>query len=108
MSFELILKNIQKHISLNDSEKSYFTSQLREKYISKKELLLEQGSPCRNIYFINSGSLRAFHLTKDGKESTIMFGIVDWWITDMFCFVNQRPALLSIEALENSNVWKTQ
>jgi CRP-like cAMP-binding protein len=33
-----------------------------------------------------------------------MFAIQDWWITDMNCFVNQKPALLSIEALEESKI----
>ncbi len=105
MKFELILKNIQKHISLSEQEQIHFTSQLREVSIAKKELLLEQGNGCRNIYFIRSGTLRAFYRTKEGKESTVMFGIADWWITDMYCFVNQRPALLNIEALEDSTVW---
>ncbi|NAS11140.1 Crp/Fnr family transcriptional regulator [Poritiphilus flavus] len=105
MDFELILKNIKKHIALNEAEKRYFTSQLRERSIAKKEMLLEQGNSCRNIYFIRSGSLRAFYPTQEGKESTIMFGIADWWITDMYCFINQKPALLNIEALEDSRLW---
>ncbi len=33
-----------------------------------------------------------------------MFAIADWWITDMYSFVNQVPALLSIEALEESEI----
>jgi CRP-like cAMP-binding protein len=33
-----------------------------------------------------------------------MFAIKDWWITDMYCFLNQKPALLNIEALEESRV----
>jgi CRP-like cAMP-binding protein len=35
-----------------------------------------------------------------------MFAIKDWWITDMFCFVNQQPAMLYIEAIENSCILK--
>ncbi len=33
-----------------------------------------------------------------------MFAVQDWWITDMNCFVNQKPAMLFIEALEDSKV----
>jgi hypothetical protein len=33
-----------------------------------------------------------------------MFALSDWWITDMFCFVNQQPAMLFIEAVENSAI----
>ena len=31
-----------------------------------------------------------------------MFAVADWWITDMFCFINQQPAMLNVEAVENS------
>jgi CRP-like cAMP-binding protein len=41
---------------------------------------------------------------KNGKESTIMFAIADWWITDMYCFLNRQPAMLNIEALESSQL----
>ncbi len=33
-----------------------------------------------------------------------MFGVGDWWITDMYSFLNQQPALMNLEALENSEV----
>lgn len=99
-----IFKNIEKHISLTDAEKDYFFSLLVMKEVSKKEIVLWQDQTCRNIYFVESGCLRAFHVNDDGKESTIMFAIKDWWITDMNCFINHKPALLSIEALEDSQL----
>lgn len=99
-----ILKNIHKHITLSDSEIDHLKSLLVVKDIRKKAFILQQGQICKKIYFVESGSLRAFNINKDGKESTIMFAIKDWWITDMFCFVNQKPALLFIEALEDSTV----
>jgi len=34
-----------------------------------------------------------------------MFGIEDWWITDMYCFANQKPAMLSLETLEETSVF---
>ena len=33
-----------------------------------------------------------------------MFAIADWWITDMYCFLNNLPAMLNIETLEESEV----
>lgn len=94
-----ILKNIEKHIVLSDPEKELILSSARKKNTGKKELLLRQGSKCRKIYFVEEGSLRAFNINEDGKDSTIMFAVQDWWVTDMNAFVNQKPALLSIETL---------
>ena len=99
-----IFKNIQKHIALSDSEKEEFISLFIEKDIAKKEIVLEQGSVSRKLYFVEFGSLRAFNLNEEGRESTIMFAVKDWWITDMNSFINQKPALLSIETLEDSRL----
>lgn len=104
MNTSHIFTNIQKHISLSDLEKSYFSSFIESNEISKKELILKQGQTCKKIYFVASGSLRAFNINSQGKDSTVMFAVQDWWITDMYCFTNQKPALLSIEALEDSKL----
>ena len=108
MSHDLILSNIAKHISLDDDEISWFISIIRQQQVSKKELILREGQICKNISFVHSGILRAYHLDKEGKEATIMFALKDWWITDMFCFINQQPAMLNIEAVENSCIFQLQ
>jgi hypothetical protein len=41
--FELIQKNIAKHISLTEEEFTYFTSLLQLKRLRKKQFLLEEG-----------------------------------------------------------------
>ena len=99
-----IFKNIQKHISLTESEKEYLINSWDIKEVGKKDLLLRQGHACRKLCFVESGSLRTFNLNEDGKESTIMFAIQDWWVTDMNGFANQKPAVVSIEALEKSTI----
>jgi len=100
----LILKNIEKHISLSNAEKERFISALHLKNIEKKNLLLRQGQLCKSLYFVESGSLRAFNINEDGKESTIMFAVTDWWVTDMYAFAKQKPALVSIEAIHDSRL----
>ncbi|ULT25234.1 Crp/Fnr family transcriptional regulator [Sphingobacterium sp. E70] len=50
--------------------------------------------------------MRAFYLDVSGRESTIMFAVKDWWVTDMYCFVNILPAMLTIEAIEESTVYQ--
>ncbi|MCE4066160.1 Crp/Fnr family transcriptional regulator [Chryseobacterium gleum] len=104
----LIIKNISRHISLTHYEKSYFLSLLKERKLAKKELILEHQQVCKEINFVQSGILRAFHMDASGKESTIMFAVADWWITDMYCFINQKPAMLNIEALEESSILQLQ
>jgi len=102
--FDPVLANVAKHIALTEAEIKRFTGVLRKIAVSKKQVLLQQGEVCRNIYFVNSGIVRAYYSDKQDKETTIMFGSTDWWITDMFSFLNQQPALMYLEALEVSEV----
>ena len=97
-----ILKNIAKHISLSREEANYFTSLLVYKEVPKKTRLLTEGHVCNQLSYIHSGALRSYCLDKEGKESTIMFAVADWWLTDMYCFLNEKPAMMYIESIEDS------
>jgi CRP/FNR family transcriptional regulator, anaerobic regulatory protein len=108
MTHDLILQNISKHISLNKEETDYFVSMLRFKTPGKKEIILKEGQLCKDISFVQSGTLRAYYTDKTGKESTIMFAVSDWWVTDMYCFINQLPAMLYIEALQDSCIFQLE
>jgi CRP-like cAMP-binding protein len=99
-----VLRNVEKHISLNEAEQAFFLSQLTSKDLLKKEFLLKEGELCTTINYVKQGVLRAFYKDKDEKESTIMFAMDDWWITDMSCFVNQSATSIFIQAVENSSV----
>lgn len=106
MEYKLILQNISKHIDLTKDEIAFFISLLQEQQVTKKDFILKEGQLCKSISYVHSGTLRAYYSDKEGKESTIMFAIADWWITDMFCFINQQPAMLHIEALEQSTIYQ--
>jgi len=106
MLHELILKNVAKHISLNEQETAFFLSLLQQQEVAKKEFILKEGQVCKNISYVHSGTVRAYYVDAAGKESTIMFAIADWWITDMYCFINQLPAMLHIEAIEPSTIFQ--
>ena len=99
-----ILLNIAKHIKLTDEETLLFSSLLTSKTLRKKTVVLQADQECRYLYYVHSGALRSFYVDKEGKESTIMFGIADWWITDMYCYLNQKPAMMHIETIEESHI----
>jgi len=99
-----VLLNVAKHITLDKAEAAYFTSILKVKDLKKKDFLLKEGEPCLTFNYVNSGALRGFYRDSYDKESTIMFAVADWWITDMPCFVNQSPAMIYIEAIADSQI----
>ncbi|OMP76751.1 Crp/Fnr family transcriptional regulator [[Flexibacter] sp. ATCC 35208] len=102
---DAILKSIAKHIVLTKEEQDYFISLLVYKEIPKKTTVLAEGQSCNQLSYIHSGALRSYCLDEKGKESTIMFAMTDWWLTDMYCFLNEKPAITFIETIEESSVF---
>lgn len=108
MDYINILQNVGKHIELDETEVSYFTSLLKKKDLRKKESLLKQGQACSVINYVHEGALRAYYRDRDNNESIIMFAINDWWVTDMYSFATESPAMLDIEALQESTIFQLQ
>jgi len=101
---ELILSNISNHLVLTIEQEQYFLNLLNQKRVKKNEFILRQDQPCSHISFVNEGILRAYFLGANGKETTVMFAKQDWWITDMHCFLSEKPAMVSIQAIEEATV----
>jgi CRP-like cAMP-binding protein len=99
-----IISNISRHVELTADEVSYFLESLKPVELKRKDFLMKAGESCREINYVNTGALRAFYQDTDAKESTIMFAVADWWITDMPCFVSHAPAMISIEAVTDTTV----
>lgn len=102
--YSILIQNVSRHIKPDDDEIRLLVSKLKFKSLKKRQTIQLAGEPCRLFSFVNSGILRAYFTGSDGKEHTIMFATKDWWITDMHCFVNGLPAMVSIEALDESEV----
>ena len=102
MDFTLILKNISKHIQFEKEEADYFVSLLSRREVKRKESILKDGDKCTVINYVQEGTLRAYYQDKEGNENIIMFALNDWWVTDMYSFISEQPAMLNIDALEES------
>src|SRR5260221_11497646 len=97
--YRLILQNIAKHVQLTEEERAFFISLLHVKKLRKKQFLIAAGDDCRYEYFVNTGCLKQYYLDDKGQEYILMFAPEDWWVGDMYSFVNKRPALTTVEAI---------
>lgn len=102
---DTILKSIAKHIVLTKAEQDHFISLLVYKEIPKKTTILAEGQLCNQLSYIQTGALRSYCVDEKGRESTIMFAMKDWWLTDMYCFLNEQPAMTFIETIEDSSMF---
>ena len=101
---DLILKNIHKHISLDDHEQDTFIAMLEHQSVKKRAVLLKSGEICRHSIFVAEGALKSFSRDKSKNEHVINFAVSDWWIADMYSLISQKPSVLTIEALADSEL----
>ena len=104
MAPDLILKNVEKHISLDQREKDFFLSVLEPKSLKRKTLYLKAGMVCKHVAFVLDGAVKSFTVDQEGKEHILSFAIRDWWISDLYSLITQKPAILNIEAIADSEV----
>jgi len=104
MTSNLIIDSISKHIQLIDEEKAHFISLLQPKTYKRKQFLLQDGDVCKYSIFVIKGCLRGFTIDQNGFEHVLNFAPVGWWIADMYSLLTQKPGILNIESLEETEV----
>lgn len=104
MNTDLILKNVGKHIQLNERETNFFLSVLRPATLKKKDVFLKEGIVCKDSAFVIDGAMKSFTVDREGKEHILNFATPGWWISDLYSLISQRPGILNIEAIADSDV----
>lgn len=95
---------ILSYIELSDEEWEHCSTMFKVEYIHKKDILLDQGSVCKNIYFILDGLLRIYFVDQNGVEKTFHFSTEKTFATDYESFLKSIPSNFSIQALEDTTV----
>lgn len=98
-----LAKNIQRYCTLTDSEVMGFIDTFEENRVKKRQFIVQPNFTAHHRYFIVKGAFRAYIIDEGGDKNTIDFAVEDGWITDCTSYINQRPATLFVEALEDSN-----
>jgi CRP-like cAMP-binding protein len=104
MNTDLILKNVGKHIQLNDRETNFFLSILHPATLKKKDVFLKEGTVCKDSAFVIDGAMKSFTVDREGKEHILNFATPGWWISDLYSLISQKPGILNIEAIADSEV----
>ncbi|MBE9463707.1 Crp/Fnr family transcriptional regulator [Dyadobacter subterraneus] len=101
----LILSNFAMHIALSSGEQQKVLALLQQKMVDKRTFLVQAGKVDRYIYFVNRGCLRMYNTDKEGMEHNICFYPENWWACDIVSFFKEKPAVNTIQALEDSEVY---
>jgi CRP-like cAMP-binding protein len=71
----------------------------------KNYILLKQERTCKHLWFLVQGAVRFFNTNEEGKESNVWFSIDTDIVGDATSFVNQTPSHVSIQLLEDSELY---
>lgn len=104
MSFDLLISNISRHISLTQGEVEFFTSLLQTKFLKVGDFLLREGDVCRYESFVTKGCLKTYCQDDNGFEHILDFSIEEWWADDLYSLLTQTACKSNIEAIEDTDI----
>ncbi|MCI4651512.1 Crp/Fnr family transcriptional regulator [Phaeodactylibacter sp.] len=99
-----ILNNIKRYVPLNEADERQCTAIVRTVKVKKRQFIVQPGFVCSHQTYVKAGAFRSYFLNDDGVDHTIQFAIEDWFISDFNSYINQVPASLFVEALEDSTI----
>lgn len=91
-------------VDFDDAALSTVTMHFEKLVVPRGAQLLREGQICRRFYFVRSGCLRTYFLTKNGQEKTRLILPPSSIGTALSSFISQAPSIESIDALEDSEL----
>lgn len=98
------IKDDLHNLGIPDFEEEKFKSKLTLLKLYKNEYLEREGEDPDKIGFIITGLFRAFYLTSNGDEKTIVFREQGDIVSAYSSYINNEACKFSIQALENSTL----
>lgn len=102
--YENILNNIKRYVPLDQDDEQQFISIVRTTKIRRRQFIVQPNFVCSHQTYVLKGAFRSYFVNNEGLDHTIQFAIEDWFISDFNSYLNQNPASLFVEALEDSIV----
>jgi len=113
-NFEHYKKFIYEYVPFSATEWEFLKSLSKVEYFKKGEIIHHSGSIFENIYFINSGLIRAYVIDAEGKDYTwnLFFNdqnseMTNVYVVDYESFVNKSKSKITFEVLEDCEIIST-
>ncbi|WP_298511259.1 Crp/Fnr family transcriptional regulator [uncultured Kordia sp.] len=93
-------------LSYTKEEIRFIESKYEKVTFCKGDIVLHANEKVDHQYFVSTGCLRTYLISKSGKEHTVQFAIKGWWISDYIGFFSETNATLFIECIEDATLYK--
>lgn len=102
---EVIIKKLFKTLVFTPEEIKLIKSLFIKVSVSKGDILMSPGDRVESMFYIIKGCLRTYHIDSNGKEYTVQFGTADWWMSDFTAYFRGGTAIMTVEALKDSDLY---
>jgi len=99
-----LLDYFDRLIPLSATEQQLITAKFHSHLFLKKQFALQHGEICEYFYFVVRGCLRLYKVDNEGVYHIMQFATENYWILDLTSFHKKQPALMNIDALEDTVV----
>lgn len=105
MIFQGLINHIEKYNVISEHEKNAIIHAFTLRKVRKKEILIEGGSSCDKLFFVNKGLLRTYYFDKNLNEFTRRIAWEGGFLTNMDSFRKQgKENLETIECIEDAEI----
>lgn len=73
--------------------------------LKRNTILLSEGETCHEFFFVDSGCVRTFYITKQGHEKTRYVAFDNSFITSISSFISQQPSFEYVDTLDDSELY---
>lgn len=85
-----------------EQELDRISSYFKPRSVKKNVILLQEGSVCKEFYFVCTGGVRTFFNDKNGREMTRYVMLDNRIGTALTSFIVQKPSVEILEVIEDS------
>jgi CRP-like cAMP-binding protein len=101
---EKFKKFISELVEIKEQDMNKIMSCISVHNVKRNTIILSQGEVCSKIYFLATGCLRTYYITKEGQEKTRLVSFDNTIVTALTSFTTQNPSVEHIDALEDSEL----
>lgn len=100
-----IRQHIEQIVTLTDSEFESIRQYYSPRRLRRRQFLVQEQQPVDDMYLVEKGLLKTSKVDNEGKEHIVQFASEHWWVSDFAAFYKREPATLSIDCLEDTELW---
>ena len=101
---EIFFNTIDESSNLSELVRKDILKFLKFMPVKKGKIILMEGSPCNQLYFLCKGLFRSFYHGNEGEDITSAFSFENEFFTNVKGFVNQINSNETIQAIEPSYI----